>query len=731
MTAGGAPESEPHSGAAAAEAFRAAVAALERLRGSLHGSPRAQVEQAAGLTCRAFALAAGPEEGSGCDLAAALLEGGDAARDAFGAAGLALHLEVPEHEVSVAGSRLAVATAIDTLLGAAEAGSAGTEVTVRLRVGGSRAVIELRDNAEGEADAAAWERFFVLPELSLARAVVESLGGVLERPAARQPTLAATLELPLAGIAPAPSAATRRTTFRPPAGGPASRVLVVYEDAATGALVASALARRFEVARASLSDALSVTARGLPDVALLAAPGPRARFIESWSADPLRARVPVLVFGSGEAAAPCGATAAEVALVAPTTVQALCREIAARAAAARVRHEEVRALETSRRQAEAANRAKDEFLSMVSHELRTPLGAILIWTQLLKNERLDEAAAARAVGMIERSTRTLTQIIDDLLDVSRIITGRLRLEMRPVQVGPVLEAAVAGARPTAEAKGVALEVRRDAPLGRVFGDATRLQQVVANLLANAIKFSSAGQRVTVALEEQDGHALVSVTDEGAGIEADLLPLIFERFRRPAPEGGRSDKGLGLGLAIVRHLVETHGGTIEAQSDGEGRGSTFTVTLPLLAADASATAPHAPARSAAGTPLAGVRVLLLDDDDDAREGVTVLLARWGAVVTAVPSVAEGLRALEQAPPSLVVSDIAMPGEDGYSFIRKVRAREGPERQVPAAALTAFASDEDRARAFEAGFDRHIAKPIDPTLLLEALRSLLQPRASERP
>ena len=382
--------------------------------------------------------------------------------------------------------------------------------------------------------------------------------------------------------------------------------------------------------------------------------------------------------------------------------------------------------QAAREEAEAANRAKDEFLAMISHELRTPLGAILIWSQLLRNDRMDEAGMTRALGMIERSTKTLAKLIDDLLDVSRIIAGKLRLDSRPVQLGPVVDAALESAQPDAEAKGLRVERALSPATLSVAGDPVRLQQVVANLLANAIKFTPEGGRVEVGLESTGTHARITVTDTGAGINAEFLPYIFERFRQADSTSTCRNKGLGLGLAICRHLVELHGGTIEASSPGEGHGSTFTVTVPLLRAGV-ADAPSRPAvRGAAwpamGRSLEGVRVLIVDDESDARDALALVLERCGARVTSAASAAEALAAWQRESPDVLLSDIAMPGEDGYSLIRKIATAHPDVRPLPAAAVTAYATTEDRQRALEAGYRDHLTKPVDPAALVATVARL---------
>jgi PAS domain S-box-containing protein len=382
--------------------------------------------------------------------------------------------------------------------------------------------------------------------------------------------------------------------------------------------------------------------------------------------------------------------------------------------------------QAAREEAEAANRAKDEFLAMISHELRTPLGAILIWSQLLRNEKMDEASMARALGMIERSTKTLAKLIDDLLDVSRIIAGKLRLDSRPVVLRPVIEAAVEAAQPDADSKGLRIERALSTDTIMVSGDPVRLQQVVGNLLSNAVKFTPEGGRLGVTVETTSTHARITVSDNGAGISGEFLPFIFERFRQADTTSTRRNKGLGLGLAISRHLVELHGGTIEASSAGEGQGSTFTVSVPLLRAAAADAAGQPAVRSenwpAQGGSLEGVRVLVVDDESDARDALALVLERCGARVTVAGSAAEALAAWRREPQDVLLSDIAMPGEDGYSLIRKIAASRTDGRPVPAAAVTAYATTEDRQRALEAGYRDHLSKPVDPGALVTTVARL---------
>jgi len=369
----------------------------------------------------------------------------------------------------------------------------------------------------------------------------------------------------------------------------------------------------------------------------------------------------------------------------------------------------------ARAAAEAANRAKDEFFAMLSHELRTPLGAILSWAHLLRSGRLDAAGTARAVDTIDRNARQQAQLINDLLDVSRITAGKLELDLAVVDPASVIEAAASAIRPAADAAALVLDAAVDHSLGRVRGDPDRLQQVMSNLLSNAVKFTPRGGRIEARLVRAGSQAAIVVSDSGPGIAADLLPHVFERFRQG--EGpARRHGGLGLGLTIVRHLVELHGGTVEAESPGELGGATFIVRLPLLPAGAAEGAPHVERLvPQPDTPprADGLHVVLVDDDVNTLDSLCALFEHYGARVTAVPSAAAALRVLETVRPDVLMSDIAMPDEDGYQLIARVRELDRERGgAIPAIALTAFAADDDRVRALVAGYDIHLSKPVNP-------------------
>ncbi|HYV07873.1 MAG TPA: response regulator [Blastocatellia bacterium] len=373
-----------------------------------------------------------------------------------------------------------------------------------------------------------------------------------------------------------------------------------------------------------------------------------------------------------------------------------------------------------------ANRIKDEFLATLSHELRTPLNSMFGWIHLLREGGLDNETAARAIRTIERNTKSLAEIISDLLEVSRIITGKLMMDVHPIGLGHVIEAAIDAVRPAIEAKDIDLRLTIDPSVGEVLGDPSRLQQVVWNLLSNAIKFTQAGGRVDVTLEGIEGSARITVTDNGIGISDAFLPYLFDRFWQADSTFSRKHGGLGLGLAIVRHLVELHGGTVNVESPGEGEGATFVVSLPLLGGVASARLSPTGAVTNSGM-LGGLRVLIVDDEPDARELLSAILEQRGAQVTTAASAAEALDHLRGngGPPDVLVSDLGMPSEDGFDLIRKIRTLD-PEHggRIPAIALTAYARSEDRARALAAGYEMHVSKPVEPAQLTNAVDDLVR-------
>ena len=382
----------------------------------------------------------------------------------------------------------------------------------------------------------------------------------------------------------------------------------------------------------------------------------------------------------------------------------------------------------------AANELRDEFLATISHELRTPLTSMLIWAGTLRRGTLDAAARARGIEVIERNVKVQARLIDDLLDMSRIMTGKVRLDVRPVDLRGVIEAALDSVRPAAEAKSIALGASCGSTPVPVRGDPDRLQQIVWNLLTNAIKFTPRDGRIDVRLERIDGDAEITIEDTGVGISAEFLPHIFDRFRQAESGSTRSHGGLGLGLAIVRNLVDLHGGGVRAASPGAGRGATFTVTLPLAGACPAATPQATPPRAREGSDgmpdLGGLRILVVDDEVDASEAIAMAFGSGGADVRTAVSASDALRLLQAWVPDLLVSDIGLPQEDGYALIERVRAldtRHG--NRIPAVALTAYACAQDRARALNAGYQSHLTKPVDIRELV-AVAARLCGRPSEQ-
>jgi PAS domain S-box-containing protein len=382
----------------------------------------------------------------------------------------------------------------------------------------------------------------------------------------------------------------------------------------------------------------------------------------------------------------------------------------------------------ARAQAESANRTKDEFLAVLSHELRTPLTSMLGWLRMLRTRRLDAAGVERAYDVLERSTRLQAQIVEDLLDVSRVISGKMVLTLSPVSVASVIDAALDSQRAAAAAKRLTIttEVERTA---RLVADAGRLQQVFVNLISNAVKFTPPGGRITIRAVSTPHSVMVSVSDTGRGIGPDILPYVFEPFRQAEGPHSRVHTGLGLGLAIVRHLVELHGGTVSVTSEGPERGSTFAVTLPTDIAASVQTFEAADGPDLRGADLRGLRVLVVEDESDTRDILDVLLRESGADVQAVPDAEAAMEAMKSRPPDVLISDIGMPEMDGYDLIRQVR-RLSPDAggRVPAIALTAFAHGSDHREALRAGYDRHLAKPVDAVTLTRTVRDVVYARAS---
>jgi signal transduction histidine kinase/ActR/RegA family two-component response regulator len=384
--------------------------------------------------------------------------------------------------------------------------------------------------------------------------------------------------------------------------------------------------------------------------------------------------------------------------------------------------------QAARTEVERVNMVKDEFLATLSHELRTPLNAVLGWANFLQSRGGDDADLHRGLETIVRNARAQAQLIEDLLDMSRIVSGKIRLDVQRLDLSPIVEAALDSVRPSIEAKQLRLRKTLDPNAGPIFGDPNRLQQIIWNLLSNAVKFTPRGGRLDVIVQRVNSHVEITVHDSGQGISPEFLPHIFERFRQADSSSKRRYGGLGLGLAIVKQLVDLHGGTIRAESPGEGQGTTFVIDLPLRALREDAGRAHPttdrfPVLRPPGVSLAGTSVLIVDDENDARELVGSVLAAVGAEVWMAASVEEGLEIIGRQHPDVVVSDIGMPERDGYDLIRAIRALPAAAGgRTPAIALTAFARSEDRTRAMLAGYQVHVAKPIEPQELIATIKSL---------
>jgi signal transduction histidine kinase len=408
----------------------------------------------------------------------------------------------------------------------------------------------------------------------------------------------------------------------------------------------------------------------------------------------------------------------------------------ARKQAERERQELLEREKEARHKAEEASRLKDEFLATVSHELRTPLNAILGWATMLRSGQLNEENSAQAAEIIERNARAQVQLVEDLLDVSRIITGKLRLEADFIDFKAIVENALAAVRPAAEAKLIKIKSDFDSTNNKIFGDASRLQQVIWNLLTNAVKFTPSGGAITISLRNKKNCIEFQVKDTGEGISREFLPFVFERFRQADGATTRIHSGLGLGLSIVKHLIEMHGGEVSAESEGIGRGSTFSFCLPqqIIAVNEKANGENGKAKfpvvnnrlsEKVENPLAGLCVLAVDDDQDSREMLQLILEQNGASVETAGSAAEALEKLKEIKADVLVSDIGMPLEDGYSLVERLRrlpAENGG--RIPAVALTGFAREEDNRRALLAGFNKHVAKPIDPENLVREIADLMK-------
>ncbi len=416
----------------------------------------------------------------------------------------------------------------------------------------------------------------------------------------------------------------------------------------------------------------------------------------------------------------------------------MIQDVTERRRAEQEREALLRREQAARLQAEEASRLKDEFLATVSHELRTPMTAILGWSHMLKTGKFDQAGTTRALDTIYRNAQAQAQLIEDILDISRIITGKIRLDARPVSLAPVIQTAVESLRPAIEAKKIALVLKLEFEPRMVYADPDRLQQVVWNLLSNAIKFTPDGGQVTVELASDEVQTRIVVTDTGRGIEAEFLPFVFDRFRQADGSSTRQHGGLGLGLALVRHFVELHGGTVAAESAGVGAGATFIVQLPLAKTSISQVASISeanintlpaqsrPAQSIVdGSKLKDLRVLLVDDDEGTLELLSSVLAQSGAEVKGQPSVRGALALIKTWRPDVIVSDIAMPEEDGYAFIKQLQALS-PEAggTIPMIALTAYVGIKERAQVLASGFQMYVPKPVEPTELLEVLANYVR-------
>jgi signal transduction histidine kinase/CheY-like chemotaxis protein len=467
-----------------------------------------------------------------------------------------------------------------------------------------------------------------------------------------------------------------------------------------------------------------------------------------WIVEALRSQPPwsdiaVLLFAGREGRTPSSLTVTAIERLPNVTLLdrpigvAVAISIVRAAIRARARQLEVRdllsELDQARQQAEAASRLKDEFLATLSHELRTPLNAILGWTSILRQGQVDSKGAQRGLEVIDRNARAQAQLVEDVLDMARVITGNLRVELQPLMLQSVIDAAVEALKPTADAKRIELVVERLSEPTLIRGDANRLQQVMWNLLSNAVKFTPDGGRITVRTAHEQSNTRIEVTDTGIGIAREFLPYVFDRFRQADQSATRGHGGLGLGLAIVKHLLELHGGTVTVHSPGLGHGATFTIELPVPAMLGGRVVPDPPAVAAAfDFQLPGRRVLVVDDDVATQELLEAVFERAGAVVVPADSAAAAMEAVQAEAPDLIIADIGLPVEDGCSLIRRIRALPPPAGEVPAIALSAYTRAEDRQAARTAGFTHFIAKPAALQDLLAAVAHLIRPETTpDRP
>jgi signal transduction histidine kinase/two-component SAPR family response regulator len=380
-------------------------------------------------------------------------------------------------------------------------------------------------------------------------------------------------------------------------------------------------------------------------------------------------------------------------------------------------------LKRQNKEAREANRIKDQFIAIVSHELRSPLTAILGWAKILRSGKLSETKQAQGLETIERNANLQNTLIEDILDISRIIQNRLRLNKQPIHIVPIVQSVLLDVKPLVQAKSISLESKIGASVGTIMGDVARLGQVISNLVNNAIKFTPQGGHIFVELQQINSSIQFTVKDTGVGIGADFLPHVFEPFRQADNTKARTHNGLGLGLAIVRNLVEMHNGAVKVMSEGIGKGATFTVELPIYSISSqeiNESLEKSKQDEVEEVPsLSGIHILIVDDDKDTRELLAQIIEGYEAKVTTTASASEALSVLVQLEPDILLSDIAMPQEDGYSLIRKIRSQPGDIQRIPAIALTAFAREEDRKQALEAGFQQHLVKPVNPTELVTAV------------
>ena len=525
----------------------------------------------------------------------------------------------------------------------------------------------------------------------------------------------------------------------PPSSAPLStrgaRVLLADDNADMREYLQALLAQHWVVDTVADGEAALAAARvQRPDLVLADVMMPRLDglgLLRALRARPATENVPVILLSAraGEESRIEGLeSGADDYLVKPFSARELIARVHAHLELHRVRAEAMAREQAARAQAEEANRVKDEFLATLSHELRTPLNAILGWAVLLRQGHPDADTLGQALQVIERNARAQSQLIEDLLDISRIISGKLRLDVRPIDLFTVIRAGIDAVSPAAMSKEIRLQPVLDPTAGPIAGDPERLQQVMWNLLSNAVKFTPRGGRVQVRLARVRSHVEIAVSDTGCGIAPEMLPYVFDRFRQADSSATRRHGGLGLGLALVKHLVELHGGTVRADSPGVDRGATFVVTLPLMARlppDAGARR-HPTARGstpAAAGRVDGLRVLLVDDDAEALALFAQLFRQHGAEVTVARDAAEAMERLAAEHPDVLVCDVEMPGEDGYAFIRRVRSRAASEGgSVPAVAVTAYGSVEDRIRLLAAGFQMHLPKPVEPAELVTVVASV---------